>query len=66
VGVCGVSLNALLLFLILTKTEQAMRVYSRLLLMSGLIDLIVSFWTFLVQPVRKSVEDNKIYIKIYT
>jgi hypothetical protein len=51
VGVCGVSLNALLLFLILTKTDQAMRVYSRLLLMSGLIDLIVSFWTFLVQPV---------------
>jgi hypothetical protein len=44
-------LNLLLIWLIQTKTVSAMRVYSRLLLQSCVMDLLIAVTTALVQPV---------------
>ncbi|KAF7638002.1 hypothetical protein Mgra_00002455 [Meloidogyne graminicola] len=47
----GVSMNLLLIYLIKTKTATGMEIYKKLLYMSCFMDLIVSFWTFIVQPI---------------
>uniref|UniRef100_A0A1I8BWA1 G_PROTEIN_RECEP_F1_2 domain-containing protein n=1 Tax=Meloidogyne hapla TaxID=6305 RepID=A0A1I8BWA1_MELHA len=47
----GISLNSLLFYLIQTKTVAIMLPYKKLLLMSCLMDWIVGFWTFIVQPI---------------
>nr|CAD2174590.1 unnamed protein product [Meloidogyne enterolobii] len=47
----GLSMNSLLIYLIRTKTAAGMEIYKKLLYMSCFMDLIVSFWTFIVQPI---------------
>jgi hypothetical protein len=49
--VFGLSLNILLIYLIKTKTVAAMRVYSRLLIMSCVMDIMLAVWTYIVEPV---------------
>ncbi|CAK5088925.1 unnamed protein product [Meloidogyne enterolobii] len=44
-------MNSLLIYLIRTKTAKGMEIYKKLLYMSCFMDLIVSFWTFIVQPI---------------
>uniref|UniRef100_A0A914P548 Uncharacterized protein n=1 Tax=Meloidogyne incognita TaxID=6306 RepID=A0A914P548_MELIC len=44
-------MNSLLIYLIRTKTAAGMEIYKKLLYMSCFMDLIVSFWTFIVQPI---------------
>jgi hypothetical protein len=44
-------MNFLLIYLIKNKTDSAMEIYKKLLYISCFMDLIVSFWTFIVQPV---------------
>jgi len=44
-------MNSLLIYLIRNKTAKGMEIYKKLLYMSCFMDLIVSFWTFIVQPV---------------
>uniref|UniRef100_A0A915M5I3 G protein-coupled receptor n=1 Tax=Meloidogyne javanica TaxID=6303 RepID=A0A915M5I3_MELJA len=47
----GLSMNSLLIYLIRNKTAKGMEIYKKLLYMSCFMDLIVSFWTFIVQPI---------------
>ena len=47
----GVPLNALLIYMIKTKTSPEMQRYSQLLIISCIIDLFVAGWTSIVQPV---------------
>ena len=47
--VFGLSLNALLIFLIQTKTVESMKIYSKLLTLSAVVDMIVSFFSVLLR-----------------
>jgi len=44
-------MNSLLIYLIKTKTVAGMEIYKKLLYISCFMDLTVSFWNFIVQPV---------------
>ncbi|KAI1731232.1 serpentine type 7TM GPCR chemoreceptor srd domain-containing protein [Ditylenchus destructor] len=49
--IAGVLLNSLLIFLILKKSVRAMKVYSRILLQTCIIDLYMLFIVAMVQPI---------------